>query len=304
MPNKPRGKKGPRYQTLDTAVAIPAIFTRASAAAAAAAAVNNAADTVNLTATINMEQDMKKSGTETEWEKFSEKIIQQMNNRFDKLDVDIKTVQRSQAELSASLTGLQDQVNNHDERIDKLEAAVTMLGQENATLRAKLDGLEGNSRRNNIKILGIPEGEENNNPTEFVQNLIPKLLGESSFENAVIIDRAHRSPRPRPPEGGKPRAIFARVHFFKEKELILRLRRSKDLLYKGNKVMIFPDYTADVLRQRREFNPVMAKLRDLKVEFQLFFPAKLRITHQGKSGIFSKPGEAMAFINSALGNLC
>lgn len=278
--------KTTRQQTLDTLVATPA----------AAAGANQA------TIANTMEPQAEHTEhTGSDWEKFSEKILSHMNNRFDKLDEDIRHVQLSQAELFTSVSAIQDQIKDQDDRIGKLEATVAALGQENATLRTRL---EGHSRRNNIKIFGIPEGEENNNPTDFVQALIPKLLGENSFNNAVLIDRAHRAPRPRPTDGAKPRAIFARVHFFKEKELILRLRRSKELLYKGNKVLIYPDYTAEVMRQRREFNPVMATLRGLKVEFHLLFPAKLRILHQGNTEFFSKPGEAMTFINSSLRNQC
>ena len=53
--------------------------------------------------------------------------------------------------------------------------------QENKKLRAKLCVLEGRSRRLNIKIVGITEGEEKGRPTEFVSNLIPKLLGDDNF---------------------------------------------------------------------------------------------------------------------------
>ncbi|KAJ8348917.1 hypothetical protein SKAU_G00275060 [Synaphobranchus kaupii] len=89
------------------------------------------------------------------------------------------------------------------------------LKKENNMLKLKVDDLEGRSRRNNIKIVGIPEREEGNKPAEFIAALIPKLLGEDNFQS-VIIDRAHRTLRSTPPEGAKPRAIIARVHFFRE----------------------------------------------------------------------------------------
>lgn len=120
------------------------------------------------------------------------------------------------------------------------------LKNENSALKLKVDDLEGRSRRNNIKIIGIPELEEGGKPTEFVEALIPKLLGEDNFQSAVIVDRAHRTLRPPPLEGSKPRAIIARVHFYREKELILRLRRTREMEYKGNKVVTYFLFSARI----------------------------------------------------------
>lgn len=83
-----------------------------------------------------------------------------------------------------------------------METSVAELRKENKTLQARLSVLEGRSRCNNIRIVGIPEGEEKGWPTEtFVSNLIPKLLGVDNFTKPVVTDRAHRIQQPKPPEG-------------------------------------------------------------------------------------------------------
>lgn len=140
-------------------------------------------------------------------------------------------------------------MQEQESRISFLEKSFPGLKDENSVLKLKVEDLEGQSRRNNIKIIGIPELEEGGKPTEFIETLIPKLLGDDNFQSKVIIDRAHWILRPPSPEGARPRAIIARVHFYREKELILRLRRARELVYEGNKVLIFPDYTPDVMRQ-------------------------------------------------------
>lgn len=88
--------------------------------------------------------------------------------------------------------------------------------------------MEGRSRRNNIKLVGIPEGEEKGNPTEFVSTLIPKLLGETNYPKLVIIERGHRAPLPKPTEVDhgntvRPRTIIAHVHHFQDKEIFYAL---------------------------------------------------------------------------------
>lgn len=231
------------------------------------------------------------------WEKVSDKILKHINDRFDKLEQTLQAVQSCQAETLQKMESIEEQLSEQDGRICSLEKTVSSLKDENHTLKLKLDDLEGRSRRNNIKIIGIPEQEEGGNPTEFVEALIPKLLGEENFHSSVIIDRAHRTLQPCPPAGAKPRAIIARGHFYREKELILRLRRTRELEFKGNKVLIFPDYTPEVMRQRRLFSEVLARLRELKAEHSLFFPAKVRIKHKGQFKVLTSPGEAMTFIH-------
>uniref|UniRef100_A0A8C9YHW0 L1 transposable element RRM domain-containing protein n=1 Tax=Sander lucioperca TaxID=283035 RepID=A0A8C9YHW0_SANLU len=205
-------------------------------------------------------------------------------------------------ELLEKVESVEEQVLDHENRMTCLEKTVASLKDENDALKLKVDDLEGRSRRNNIKIIGIPEQEEGGKPTEFVEALIPKLFSDDGFQSPVVIDRAHRTLRPPPTVGAKPRAIIARVHFYREKELILRLRRERQLEYKGNKVLIFPDYTPEVMRQRREYTEVLRMLRELKVEHSLLFPARLRIKHKDRFKVFSTPSEAMTFMNTDLKN--
>lgn len=236
------------------------------------------------------------------WEKVSDKMLALINGRFDKLEQKLQEVKDSQDELLEKVESVEEQMLDHESRITRLESTVSSLKEENGSLKLKVDDLEGRSRRNNIKIIGIPEKEEEGRPTEFVEALLPKLLGEENFQSPVVIDRAHRILGRQPAAGAKPRAIIARVHFYREKERILRIRRERQLEYKGNKVLIFPDYTTEVMRQRREYTEVLQKLRELKMDHSLLFPARLRIKHQDRFRVFSTPGEAMTFINTDLKN--
>ncbi|KAJ8015326.1 hypothetical protein DPEC_G00024960 [Dallia pectoralis] len=144
-------------------------------------------------------------------------------------DTILKTIHTRFDLLDEKFTSLQSSHNS-------LATAINELRKENAFLRAKTNDLEGRSRRNNIKFVGIPEGEEKGNPTEFLSALIPKLLGETHFSKPVIVDRAHRSLQPKPAEGAsgppaRPRTIIARVHHYQEKETIIRLARQQSLSY-------------------------------------------------------------------------
>ncbi|KAE8296880.1 hypothetical protein D5F01_LYC05654 [Larimichthys crocea] len=139
------------------------------------------------------------------WQKMSNKLLQSFNERFDKFELSFQNLLSAQKALTERLAVNENQTADHEQRIHAVETSVAELQQENKKLRAKLSDLEGRSRRNNIKTVGVPEGEEKGRPTEFVANLIPKLLGDDVFTKPVIIDRAHRTQQPKPPEGSRPR---------------------------------------------------------------------------------------------------
>lgn len=179
------------------------------------------------------------------WEKVSDKILKHFNVRFDKLEQTLQAVQNTQKEMLEKVEAMEEQIVDQDNCIHCLEKAVSSLKNENDALKLK----EGRSRRNNIKIVGIPEQEEGGKPTEFIEALIPQLLEKENFQSPVVINRVHQILRLPPPGGAKPRAFIDWVHFYWEKELILRLRRTRQLEYKGNKVLIFPDYTPEEMRQ-------------------------------------------------------
>lgn len=144
------------------------------------------------------------------------RILSSINERFDKFEEDFRSLQTSVRDFAERVETVEGQTRDHEGHLCSLEATLTDLQKTNKVLRAKVSDLEGRSRRNNIKIIGIPEGEEKGRPTEFVAALIPKLLGETHFQGPLVIDRAHRTLKPS--DGERPRIIIARVHFFQEKE--------------------------------------------------------------------------------------
>ncbi|KAL7825813.1 hypothetical protein SRHO_G00335510 [Serrasalmus rhombeus] len=192
-------------------------------------------------------------------------------------------------DFKEALSSLGETVSAHDSRIDALEAALKELERANATMQLKIDDLEGRSRRNNIRIIGIPEGAEGARPTDFVAGLLPKLLGEENFKLPLLVDRAHRSICPRLAEGAKPRPFIAQIHLFQVKEKILQLRRSHGpLQFQGHRVLIFLDYTSSVMEKRKQFTEVLQELRNLKITHFLRYPARLHVEVDGHSRSFSE----------------
>ncbi|CAL1600503.1 unnamed protein product [Knipowitschia caucasica] len=227
----------------------------------------------------------------------SEKILERLDERFDAFDTKLQSVSSIQADLQNRMVSQEQATSALDERVEVLEAKYEDLSRYASQLQTKLLDLEARSRIHNIKIVGIKEDSEKGNPTDFVSKLIPELLGERHFPSPLKVDRAHRSLQPKPAAGDKPRTIMARIHHFQVKELILRLSRTQPMVYKGNKVLFFRDYTNEVMSQRRAFRDVMKALRDGGVKHHLRYPARLHVYWDGEEGtpeVFKDPAVAEA----------
>ncbi|TWW54773.1 hypothetical protein D4764_0109550 [Takifugu flavidus] len=127
--------------------------------------------------------------------------------------------------ITASLETNADSV---DGRLLGLEATCTELTAANEKLKAKTADLEARSRRNNVRIIGLPESIEGPRPTDFFSALLSQLLGEETLPKPPVLDRAHRSLASKPKQGERPRPVIIRFHDYQTKERVLReaLKRS------------------------------------------------------------------------------
>lgn len=84
----------------------------------------------------------------------------------------------------------------------------------------KFIDLEGFSKRQNIRIVGIQEGMENDQGArEFVAKLLMDVLG---LDELPILDRAHRALCSWLEDSDPPQHIIARIHFGRTMENIMR----------------------------------------------------------------------------------
>lgn len=116
---------------------------------------------------------------------------------------------------------IENSMNDFQDRITTLESTAGYLSKENEQLTLKLDDLENRSRRYNIRITGIPEGEEGVKPTSFIESCLQEIFGASAFSRPVVVDRAHRLAIQRRREGA-PRPFIACLHHFQTKQQIMQ----------------------------------------------------------------------------------
>lgn len=226
------------------------------------------------------------------------KLHENVDSKFNNIATSMQALHNSLEATSGKVREVEEAVNVHDERIADLESKCTFLQAKVDKQQKLLEDLESHSRRQNIRILGIPEGSEKGKPTEFVAGLIPTLLGAEHFELPVVVDRAHRSLAPRPAEGQYPRPLIVRLHHYQIKERIIRLASQHfPLEYMGSRVHIFPDLSEAVRKQRKCFDEVRQMCKIAKFKYGFLFPARFHITVDGVSHVFEDAEKARQFLD-------
>lgn len=219
-----------------------------------------------------------------------EEILSELKNTVASLNVTVDTQGRKIRDLEDGLTPV-------DSRVMDLERQYSDLVAENGKLQSRLDDMENRSRRQNIRVIGLPEKIEGSHPSVFMENLLLTVFGADNFTKPPEVDRAHRSLRPldltKP-----PRAMIVRLHHYRTKELVLRLawQHSGQLSYNGHKLSFYPDLSADLVQRRAAFIPVKKLLRQAGVTYSLVHPATLRFTFNGVHHQFKSPQDALTFV--------
>ncbi|CAG6007005.1 unnamed protein product, partial [Menidia menidia] len=186
----------------------------------------------------------------------------------------LTAVQESFTGLNITVAGMEKSLSTCTDDIVSLRKTLDSLTKTAAQLEDKCDDLESWSRRQNIRIIGVPEDDPLSASTAVVSRLLKEAFG---FAEEPLVDRAHRIPIPKPKAGERPRPIVAKLHYYTDCVKILSKAR-------------------DLQRIKMNGRPEH-ELRGIEgVRFGLLHPARLRITHGGTTRVFTSPEEANIYI--------
>ncbi len=158
-----------------------------------------------------------------------------------------------------------------EQRLSEMTEKAKALDTRVKLAEQKLDDLENRSRRCNIVIFNLPEGEEGQDCFGFISGLIHK-----ECDLKPTIQRAHRTGVRK---GDKPRPIHVALAFFQEKEACKRALSEvfKKKKFGGSKLFVSNDFSQRVQQMRRDKMPEVRKLREEGKQAFLVYPATIKI---------------------------
>lgn len=219
--------------------------------------------------------------------------------------------------LSQLLQVHREELDSHEKRITETETRISAIEDAVEPVKNKLgaleklaadlsqraEDLENRGRRKNIRIVGLPEGAEGDDPTRFFETWLPGMLNIDTKAGRLKLERAHRSLAPAPPATQRPRSVLVRFHNFQDKQRVMNAswemgKRNQPLKHGNATVMIFQDFSAAVLRKRKRFDDVKKRLKSIGADYRQVYPASLKVTHRGSTKVFQDPASVERFIES------
>lgn len=166
-------------------------------------------------------------------------------------------------EVRADLHALTDRVDSGEatissltHRIEALECSQESQDATAVDLQLHLEDLEDRSRRNNLRLRGIPEATGVEDLSATVTAIFQEVMGPSP--PSVELDRVHRILGPKSPDPARPRDVLCRIHHYNQKELILRRAWEHGAVeFDGATIKILPDLSRATLLRRAMLRPLL-----------------------------------------------
>ncbi len=143
------------------------------------------------------------------------------------IQADIQATNNAVKELRVELEALASATKQTRDRVDSVQAAaredrrtVTDLRNQLERLTEKLTDIEDRSRRNNVRLVGLPEGAEGSDVAGFLRVNLSKWIPSLKGRN-IEIDWAHRVYDGRK-NSNRPRTLIFRVLRWHDRSEILK----------------------------------------------------------------------------------
>lgn len=144
-------------------------------------------------------------------------------------------------------------------------------------IKSKLADLEDRLRRNNVKFRGVAETVLPNDLRRYLQKMTMTLLPDTP-EHEVVIDRAHRLPKPAHLSEHVPRDVIARFHFFQVKDNLMQFaRRNSPLPDPYTHIQLYTDLSQHTILARKKLHTIAKLLRNHQITYKWGFPAILSV---------------------------
>lgn len=198
---------------------------------------------------LNVVKDYLKIQGES-FKSFVNLLMDNFNNRFDSLTREVQRIKDSLEFTQKDVEVLQ----KSQENLALLESKIEALKREIKDNQDKIDYLENQSRRNNIRISGLDEDDDENwNDTELkVKRFLNSKL-EFPYPEDIEMERAHRTGK----VTQKPRQVVVKFLRYKDKEKALK----NGYKLKGTGVYMNEDLSSRVMERRKQQQEALANAR-------------------------------------------
>ena len=216
-----------------------------------------------------VDNEAKASNFENDMMAFMREVREEMKHLSDQVRINNERGERSEKAMEEITKAIElctcqsqeavEATKRNSKGIQDLQAQLTKQQQINNQLEAKagklqdkVTSLEAHSRRDNLLIDGITEGEPDD-VTSKVKHIFKTKLNLENVEDMKIV-RCHRL-GVRRRNAKQPRTVIIKFHWFGDRTAVWQARKN----LKGSNIFIKEDFPKEIEDKRRILRPVLQK---------------------------------------------
>nr|KAF6501048.1 hypothetical protein HJG59_008036 [Molossus molossus] len=254
--------------------------------------------------------------TDAEFKILLIRMLNELSEGLKSIKKDQPEMMDAQLETKEALTEIKNNLHSFNNRVRKSKKQTINLEYKEAKNAQSEQQKEKRIQKNeesvkspwdnlkhaNIRILGVPEGEERE---QEIENLFETIMAEN-FPNLVKetniqVQEAQRVPNKMNPKRPTPRHIIIKMQKVQDKERILKAARERQLVtYKGVPIRLSANFSKETLQARREWQEIFRVMKSKTLQPGLLYPAKLSFRIDGHIKTFPDKKKLKEFITTKL----
>nr|KAF6369203.1 hypothetical protein mMyoMyo1_010585 [Myotis myotis] len=225
---------------------------------------------------------------------------EEMKRNQEEMKNDITAIKNSIESINSRLEEAEDRISELEDKVEKNTQTEQLLEKKIKKQEESLRELWNNAKRNNILIIGVPEGEETE---QGIENLFEKIVTENfpdiGRKKLTQIQEAHRVPNKMNPKRPTPRHIIIKLANTNDKARILKAARERQkVTYKGSPIRLATDFSTETHQARREWNEIYKVMQRKGLNPRILYPARLSIKIEGQIRSFTDKNGLREFITT------
>lgn len=193
---------------------------------------------------------------------------------------------------------LSDRLTVGETSLSTMDRRVAVLETQHRSQVEMLVGLqlhmEDRSRRNNLRLRGLPEATGPADLADTVADIFQRVAGDQ-IQGRLEFNRIHRALGPRSEDPARPRDVICRLHHYAHKDIIARKAwETQDLELDGAALTILPDISRATLQRRAILKPLLDLARRHNATYRWGFPLSVTFRKDQRSFTLRSPDSLTA----------
>ncbi|KAJ1208189.1 hypothetical protein NDU88_003575 [Pleurodeles waltl] len=225
-----------------------------------------------------------------------------------KMQIQIRRVAKTCSEFATRMEEVETRISHLEDEAGSHQVTREAMEKQLEDTQWKLTDLEDRLRRNNLRVLGIPEGLEGSDTHSFMVTLFKEAFPDlHQWDWDREIQRAHRFPFSRAGlnsvgGSGRPRAMLISLLNFQARQAIYdRARPNSRSKAKGCDFFVRPDFCHTTVEKRWRLRQLIQPLQNKGAQAFLLNPAKLKEVMDNRTQYFTSEVKARAFMGGLSG---